>query len=225
MREPFYAQKKFLDDVFSTEAGPVPSVVSLKVKEDERGFFSELWYLRDALAYPICWLTRSGLTAAQTRCLNASFFSANQLNVSYSQPGVLRGLHWQLPPADMCKFVTCLTGSIYDIVVDIRKDSPTFKKALFVPLSLSSNVEGGFNSIFVPAGFAHGFLVPVDSEPACVLYAYDKYYDPKLERNCSALEHSDFITSIGKTKLEDLVMSEKDRNAVKLDAMAPEDLF
>lgn len=225
MKEPFYAQRKSLADVFSTEAGPVPYVTELKVKEDERGFFSELWYLKDTLDYSNSWVPKDSPTAAETRYMYASFFGANQLNVSYSQPGVLRGLHWQLPPAEMCKLVTCLTGLIYDIVVDIRRESPTFKKALFMPLSLASNAEGGFNSIFVPSGFAHGFLVPATSEPACVLYAYNKYYDPKLERNCSALEHLDFITSVGKTKPEDLIMSEKDKNAAKLDDMASADLF
>lgn len=202
MSELVYTQTSVLDHIFSTEAGPVPAVYNLMPKTDERGYFSELWRINDVEG-----------------------FSPNQLSISYSQPKVLRGLHWQLPPQDMSKFITCLTGFIYDIIVDIRKDSSTFKKLLCVPLQLVGKTTFPYNSIFVPAGFAHGFYVPGD-EPACVHYIYDKCYDPSLERNCSPLCFLDLLPVLElKTKDPEIILSEKDKNAPKLDDMDPKDLF
>ena len=137
----------------------------------------------------------------------------------------MRGLHWQLPPQDMCKLVTCLTGKIYDIVVDIRKASPTFMKLLCVPLEMAGKTADPFNSIFVPAGFAHGFYVPSDA-PACVYYAYDKYYDLSLERSCNPLCFLDLMPIIElKERSVSIILSEKDRNAPNLADMDPADLF
>lgn len=98
-----------------------------------------------------------------------------QDNFSFSQKGVLRGLHYQLPPYDQGKLVRVLQGEIWDVAVDIRRNSPTFKK--WVARNLSE--ENGL-SLYIPTGFAHGFLVLSDS--AKVLYKTTAEYNPEFER-------------------------------------------
>jgi len=92
-----------------------------------------------------------------------------------SEPGVLRGLHYQLNPKAQTKLIRVLTGAIYDVVVDIRKSSPTFGQWVGVILS-----EHNKRQLLVPKGFAHGFctLVPCTQ----VLYKVDEYYSPEHDR-------------------------------------------
>ncbi|WP_217560480.1 dTDP-4-dehydrorhamnose 3,5-epimerase [Paenibacillus sp. GbtcB18] len=100
----------------------------------------------------------------------------NQDNHSLSkEPGVLRGLHYQLQPKAQTKLVRVLAGAIYDVIVDIRKHSPTFGQWQGFILSSSNKRQ-----LLVPKGFAHGFctLVP-DTE---VLYKVDEYYSPENDR-------------------------------------------
>ncbi len=90
------------------------------------------------------------------------------------QRGVLRGLHYQKPPAAQAKFVWVTRGSIFDVVVDLRKDSPTFGK--WEAFSLSA---GNFLRLLVPRGFAHGYMT---LEPGTeVQYKVDAYYAPETE--------------------------------------------
>jgi len=86
-----------------------------------------------------------------------------QENLSYSCKGTVRGLHYQMKPKMQGKLVTCLRGAIYDVAVDIRVGSPTFGKWLAVELS-----EENHHLLWIPEGFAHGFMVL--SEKALVLY-------------------------------------------------------
>lgn len=97
-----------------------------------------------------------------------------QDNRSRSSKGVLRGLHFQMPPFAQAKLVTCVRGSIYDVVVDVRKDSLTFGKWAGFHLNEDNRVH-----LYVPTGFAHGFLVL--SEEADVFYKVSDYYNPKAE--------------------------------------------
>lgn len=124
---------------------------------DERGFFSEVW--RED------WLAQAGIGARFV-----------QDNHSYSQSaGVLRGLHFQLEPAAQDKLVRVTRGSIFDVAVDIRRGSPTFGRWVGITLSAKQ-----WNQLFVPGGFAHGF---VTLEPDCeVLYKVSAPYSPELER-------------------------------------------
>ena len=94
-----------------------------------------------------------------------------QDNESKSCYGVLRGLHFQLPPFTQSKLVRCITGKILDVVVDLRKDSPTFKQSYSVELSESNKLE-----LFIPRGFAHGFVVL--SPEAIFAYKVDQLYAP-----------------------------------------------
>lgn len=98
-----------------------------------------------------------------------------QDNLSHSAPGVLRGLHFQVDPAQG-KLVTCLTGRIYDVVADIRPGSPTFGQHVGVELT----ADGG-QSLWIPPGFAHGFAV-LGTEPALVLYKVNQHRAPEGER-------------------------------------------
>ena len=98
-----------------------------------------------------------------------------QDNESKSSKGVLRGLHYQLPPFCQSKLVRVTEGSILDIVVDIRKSSQTFGQHTSFELS-----EENMKQLFVPCGFAHGFLVL--SENAKVNYKVDNFYMPEFDR-------------------------------------------
>ena len=98
-----------------------------------------------------------------------------QDNLSLSAPGVLRGLHLQVDPAQG-KLVSCASGRIFDVAVDIRLDSPTYGQHVAAELS----AEGG-ESLWVPPGFAHGFFV-VGNEPALVLYKVDQHRSAEGER-------------------------------------------
>ncbi|MCL5774759.1 MAG: dTDP-4-dehydrorhamnose 3,5-epimerase [Patescibacteria group bacterium] len=98
-----------------------------------------------------------------------------QDNFSFSKKGVLRGLHYQLPPKAQGKLVRCLEGQIWDVAVDVRKGSPTYGQ--WQGLELSG--EDG-QAVYVPEGFAHGFVVV--SEIARVLYKTTAEYAPELER-------------------------------------------
>lgn len=101
-----------------------------------------------------------------------------QDNESRSSYGVLRGLHYQLPPHAQSKLVRVIEGRVLDVAVDIRKGSPTF--GLHVAVELSGENK---KQLFVPRGFAHGFVVL--SEQATFTYKVDNYYSPECDRGLS----------------------------------------
>ncbi|KOP66256.1 dTDP-4-dehydrorhamnose 3,5-epimerase [Bacillus sp. FJAT-18019] len=139
---------------------------------------------------------------------NASLFQQHGITYNFIQdnhslsvePGVLRGLHYQLNPKAQTKLIRVLTGAIYDVIVDIRKSSPTFGEWVGVILS-----EHNHHQLLVPKGFAHGFCTLVPNTQ--VLYKVDEYYSPENDRgilwNDPALE-IDWPTS-------NPVLSDKDR--------------
>ena len=98
-----------------------------------------------------------------------------QDNESKSSKGVLRGLHYQLPPAAQTKLVRVIKGRVLDVAVDIRKGSPTFGEHVAVELS-----EENKRQLFVPRGFAHGFVVLEDE--TVFAYKVDNYYSPENDR-------------------------------------------
>ena len=98
-----------------------------------------------------------------------------QDNESKSKRGVLRGLHYQLPPFAQSKLVRVIKGKVLDIAVDIRKESSTFGKYVSVELS-----EDNRRQLFIPKGFAHGFLVL--SNEVVFAYKVDNYYSSEYER-------------------------------------------
>lgn len=124
--------------------------------KDDRGHFTE--------AYNYEVLKKSGIVI--------QFVQDNQ---SFSKAGVIRGLHFQNTPKAQTKLVRVLQGSILDVVVDLRRDKPTFKMTHAIELSMENGRQ-----LLVPKGFAHGFSVL--SESAEVFYKCDETYSPEHER-------------------------------------------
>jgi len=139
-------------------------IMEPKVFGDSRGFFLESWNSR---------------AFKKTTGVDAHFVQDNQ---SRSERGVLRGLHYQLEQPQG-KLVWVATGSVLDVVVDIRQNSPTFGQNLTVELS-----DQNHRQVWIPAGFAHGFVVL--SESADFLYKVTDYYAPQYER-CIAWDDPD----------------------------------
>jgi len=131
-------------------------VVVAKRHGDSRGWFSESFH-------------RERLREAGIAC---DFVQDNQSSSSTS--GTLRGLHFQLPPAGQAKLVQVLKGSVLDVVVDVRKGSPTYGKHVSVRLSVDNN-----HQLYVPVGFAHGFLTL--EKDVLVMYKVSHYYEPRLD--------------------------------------------
>ena len=124
-----------------------------------------------------------------------------QDNESKSSFGVLRGLHYQLPPFAQTKLVRVIKGSVLDVTVDIRKGSPTFGQHVAVELT-----EENKKQVFIPKGFAHGFVVL--SEEAIFAYKVDNYYSPESDRG---LAFNDATIGIDwQLPTEQLTLSEKD---------------
>jgi dTDP-4-dehydrorhamnose 3,5-epimerase len=132
-----------------------------------------------------------------------------QENLSVSRPGALRGLHYQLPPHAQAKLVMVLRGTLFDVVVDVRRSSPTFGH--HVTLELSAEKSRG---LYVPEGFAHGFCV-VSSEDAYVCYKLNRVYAPSSERG---IVWSDPALGIAWPRsASDLLLSERDERLPGLD--------
>ncbi|WP_027364697.1 dTDP-4-dehydrorhamnose 3,5-epimerase [Desulfotruncus alcoholivorax] len=126
------------------------------VYEDSRGYFLETWNSARYKEYG----------------LPDKFV---QDNLSFSRRGVLRGLHYQLPPKAQGKLVSVAVGEVFDVAVDIRRNSSTFGKWFGTVLSAENKKQ-----LWIPEGFAHGFLVL--SESAVFLYKVTEYYSPVYER-------------------------------------------
>lgn len=137
---------------------PEVLIVEPQVFGDERGFFLESFNQRE-------WTEKTGL--------DVTFVQDNH---SRSSRGVLRGLHYQLPPVAQGKLIRVVSGEIFDVAVDLRKSSSTFGKWVGCRLSAENKRQ-----VWVPEGFAHGFLVL--SELAEVLYKTTDYYSPSHERS------------------------------------------
>jgi dTDP-4-dehydrorhamnose 3,5-epimerase len=131
-------------------------------------------------------------------------FEPRQDNESKSSQGVIRGLHYQLNPYAQAKLIRVVEGSIFDVVVDLRKDSGTFGKWFGMELDSESKRQ-----LFIPKGFAHGFSVL--SEVAVLQYKCDNLYNPEAERSLSI---ADPVLKIDwKTDLHDAIISAKDKAA------------
>jgi dTDP-4-dehydrorhamnose 3,5-epimerase len=130
-----------------------------------------------------------------------------QDNESKSSKGVLRGIHYQLPPFAQTKLVRVISGKVLDVAVDIRKNSPTFGKHVSVELSSENKRQ-----LLIPRGFAHGFVVLEND--TIFAYKVDNYYSPKCDRGIAFDDEKLGIDWI--LKKEELVLSEKDTKQPKL---------
>jgi dTDP-4-dehydrorhamnose 3,5-epimerase len=159
-------------------------IIHEKVHGDARGYFIETYNQRDFKA---------------ATGLNIEFVQDNQ---SRSTKGVLRGLHMQRGAAAQAKLVRVLEGAVLDIAVDLRKGSPSFGQHFAIELTADNHKQ-----FFVPAGFAHGFVVL--SETATFFYKVDKFYEPGNE---VGIMYNDKDLNID-WKLTDaeIILSEKDK--------------
>jgi dTDP-4-dehydrorhamnose 3,5-epimerase len=125
-----------------------------------------------------------------------------QDNESKSVKGVLRGLHFQNPPYEQAKLVKVVKGEVFDVAVDLRKDSPTYGQYVSVILS-----ENNHKQFFIPRGFAHGFLVL--SDEAIFQYKCDNFYNKESE---DGIAWDDKTINIDWPKLNNIILSDKDKN-------------
>ena len=130
--------------------------------------------------------------------IDCSFIQDNE---SKSRFGVLRGLHFQAPPYTQAKLVRVIQGSVLDVALDIRTDSPTFGKHVAVELSSENKRQ-----LFIPRGFAHGFVVLSES----VIFAYkcDNFYKPSHERG--VMFNDPALGIDWKVKVDSFILSGKD---------------
>jgi dTDP-4-dehydrorhamnose 3,5-epimerase len=125
--------------------------------EDDRGFFARSWCQQEFEA--------RGLNARVVQC-----------NISFNEKkGTLRGMHYQISPHEEAKLVRCTRGSIYDAIIDLRAESATFKQHLGLVLAAHDH-----NMLYVPEGFAHGFVTLEDDTE--VFYQMSEFYSPEHAR-------------------------------------------
>ena len=165
------------------ENGPI--LIEPNIFYDDRGYFFESFNAQDFIE-KVC---------------DTTFVQDNE---SCSTFGVLRGLHFQKPPYDQAKLVRVVRGAVYDVVVDIRKDSPNYKKYYVVYLSEDNHAQ-----FFVPKGFAHGFVSL--SDKTIFQYKCDNFYNKESE---GAIAWNDEEIGINWDDLinkEKIKLSEKDK--------------
>jgi dTDP-4-dehydrorhamnose 3,5-epimerase len=131
-------------------------ILDVKRLEDERGFFGRSWCKKE--------MEEHGLNS-----------NVVQANVSFNhKKGTLRGMHFQFSPYQETKLVRCTKGALFDVIIDLRKDSPTYKQWIGVELT-----EDNFRMLYVPEDFAHGFITLQDN--TAVTYQVTQFYTPGAE--------------------------------------------
>jgi dTDP-4-dehydrorhamnose 3,5-epimerase len=169
-----------IEDIFA--------IVPMK-RVDQRGFFSETY--------------RSEILSSQG--IGANFVQEN--HVYSAERGVLRGLHFQIPPHAQGKLVRCIRGAILDVAVDIRNQSPTFGHHVALELSAEN-----WKQLWLPPGFAHGYIT---LEPACeVIYKVTDYWAPDCERGLAWNDPS--LAIDWRCSSSDIILADKDRRNPRL---------
>lgn len=162
-------------------------VVTPELIPDQRGFFARTWDEHE--------FEGNHLEARIVQC-----------NVSFnSKRGTLRGMHYQRPPHEEVKYVRCTQGAIFDVIVDLREDSPTRLRWEGVELTAENRL-----SLYVPRGFAHGYQTLTDDTE--VTYQVSEFYHPESE---GVLLWNDPALAI-EWPISEVVISDKDRNAPPL---------
>lgn len=151
--------------------------------EDARGFFARVWCVREL----------------EAQGLETSFAQAS---IAYSEKrGTLRGMHFQIPPHEEVKIVRCTAGAIFDAIVDLRPDSPTYLQVAHEVLS-----EGNRKMLYVPKGFAHGYQTLEDDTE--VFYQMSEFYTPGAE---GGVRWDDPALSVPWPDVSERIISDKDR--------------
>lgn len=158
-------------------------VIELEERTDSRGFFARSYCANEFADH--------GLKTIVAQC-----------NLSFNhQKGTLRGMHVQIPPAPETKLVRCTRGAVYDVIIDLRPESPTYRQHFGVELTQDNHV-----SLYIPELFAHGYLTLTDA--AEVTYQVGEFYTPGTERG---LRYNDPLYGIT-WPIPVAVISEKDAN-------------
>ncbi len=132
-------------------------IIEIEKKGDDRGFFARAWCRKEFEAYGLA-------------------FNPVQANIAFSKTkGILRGMHYQIAPYEEAKLIRCIRGVIYDVIIDLRPDSSTYRKWIGVELGADN-----YKMLYVPKGFAHGYQTLVDNTE--VFYQVSQFYSPKSER-------------------------------------------
>ena len=164
-----------LDGVYTVVMEPI---------RDHRGFFARAWCNREF----------------EAQGLISQFVQAN---LTYSpERGTLRGLHYQIAPHQEVKLVRCTRGAIYDVIVDLRPESPTYKEWLAVELTADNHKMN-----YIPAGFAHGYQILMDDTE--VFYQVGQFYAPEYERGA---RWNDPAFGIEWPITNSMTLSDKDKN-------------
>ena len=159
-------------------------VVELEKYSDDRGFFSRAWCQKEF----------------KEQGINSRFVQAN---IGFSKnSGTIRGIHYQIAPFEEAKLVRCIRGAIFDVVLDLRPELPSFKQWFGIELS-----DENRKMLYVPEGCAHGYQTLVDNTE--VFYQVSQVYSPESERG---IRWNDPEFDIEWPIDEDLVISEKDQN-------------
>jgi len=143
--------------IFTPTPLPGAYLIDLEKRGDDRGFFARAFCENEFHQHNLV----------------AHFCQVN--NSLSAQNGTLRGMHYQLPPKAETKIVRCIRGAFFDVILDIRNDSPTFGKSFGAELSAENR-----RMMYVPKGFAHGFLTLAEDTEA--FYFVDEFYAPDYER-------------------------------------------
>ena len=164
-------------------------VIELQPMEDERGFFARTFCQKEFEAY--------GLNPKLVQC-----------NISYNKrKGTLRGMHYQVAPMAESKLVRCTRGAIYDVIIDLRPESPTYRQWFAVELTAyCSPLTVNHKMPYIPEGFAHGFQTVMDDTE--VFYQMSEFYAPECVRG---VRWDDPAFGIA-WPLSDQIMSERDKS-------------
>tara|TARA_B100000686_G_scaffold345249_1_gene429483 strand:+ start:10927 stop:11499 length:573 start_codon:yes stop_codon:yes gene_type:complete len=128
-----------------------------------------------------------------------------QDNITYSKKGVIRGMHYQLPPSTQSKLVSVIKGIVLDVVLDLRLNSSTFGKCFNIELSETNKIQ-----LFIPRGFAHGYITL--SKESILFYKTDNYYNKEKEA-CIAFDDSNLEINWQLPKSE-WILSKKDKGSI-----------
>lgn len=143
--------------IFKETRLPGAFIIEPERREDERGFFARTWCQRE--------FAEHGLNARLVQC-----------NISFNvQCGTVRGLHYQVEPFGEAKLVRCTQGALYDVIVDLRSASPTYKQWLAVELTADNRRQ-----LYIPEGLAHGFQTLTDNVE--VFYQMSEFHQPQAAR-------------------------------------------
>lgn len=159
-------------------------IIEIEKKEDDRGFFARAWCRKE--------FDEHGLA-----------FNPVQANVAFSKTkGILRGMHYQVAPNEEAKLIRCISGAIYDVIIDLRPDSPTYRQWFGVELSANN-----YKMLYVPEGFAHGYQALMDNTE--VFYQVSQFYSPESERG---VRWNDPAFSIKWPEIDNCMVSTKDKS-------------